>query len=755
MHAASGPVNANDAHHIAHAAPRLYGMTRVLKSALGRSAACLTCIMATAAYPAWAEVENAKEILVTADRIAQSAAAANAARRASPAPLTVIDQVQLTQFGELALGDALRRMPGVTFDGGNRARELRLRGIGDEYAQVLINGLPFIDGNSRRSAQLDRIPSALIARAEILRAPLARYDGQGAAGTLNLILPTRDFASRARFGLSVGDVAQQGFVGDANASLAGQAGAVGGSLLASLQRNRRAESKDTLIFRGDGSANGGELQLNQRAYRQANVVPSFGIDLGTSTKAFVEGLWLWTEEKRVDDRTELLADQRSVRRREVEDRLRVRENGLVRSSIEQAIGGGLLSVMLDWQASREDTERDSKRFTAAGVQDRSRQRTERIRLQRLAPAIALALPLDGHDVRLGADASRLTRKERNTDIQNGVSVPPNLARIYEIEEKRANLFVEDVWQVSEQLRLAGGVRWEWSRTQTEDALGTRGEIENNYLLPHAHLTYQLAPQVDLRAGVSRTLRRPNLRELSPFVSANAGTVVNPDIGGNPRTLPEKIWGLDGGVDFFFAERAGLLAASAFWRRFEDKIEFIAADEGGRIVSRPQNSGKGRLWGLEGEARLPLVGVGLPWATLWGNATLVRTRLTSADAVDGTTRRFLDQPDAVLNGGVDVFIKPLRTTFGAGINWNSGFDQKRRLANGTIRRDETGSIARLDVSARSQITERISLTVSASNLTARTERSLVEISSATGQLQSSTRITEPTYRSLFARIGVTL
>lgn len=696
------------------------------------------------------------EIIVTADRITASAAAAHTVRRASPVPVTVIDQAQLTQFGELALGDALRRMPGVTFDGGNRARELRLRGIGDEYAQVLINGLPFIDGNSRRSAQLDRIPSALIQRAEILRAPLARYDGQGAAGTLNLILPTRDFASRAAFGLSLGDVEQQGFVGDASASLAGRNGILGGSLLASIQRNRRAESKDTFIFKGDGSANGGELQLNRRAFRQANILPSFGLDLGSRTTGFVEGLWLWTEEDRVDDRTELLANQTSVRRREIEDRLRERENGLVRATLEQQIGSaGLLNFMLDWQASREDTERDSRRFTASGVQDRIRQRTERIRLERLAPAVSLFLPLAAHEVRLGADASRMTRRERNTNIENGVPRPPNLARIFDIEEERANVFTEDVWQISEGLRVAGGLRWEWSRTQTQDATGARGEIENNYLLPNISLTYRLTPDVDLRAGASRTLRRPNLRDLSPFVSANAGSVANPDTGGNPETLPERIWGLDGGVDLYFADRTGLLAASIFWRRFEDKIEFVAADEFGRIVSRPQNVGTGRLWGLEAEARLPLDGLGLPRATLWGNATLVRTRVTAADAVNGPTRRFLDQPDAVLNGGVDLYVPLLRTTFGLGVNWNSGFDQQRRLSDGTVRRDEISSVARLDLSARSQIGERFSITLSASNITARSERSLAEILSGTGTLLSATRITEPTYRSLFLRLGVTL
>jgi len=108
--------------------------------------------------------------------------------RESVNAIVVIDAEQLVQFGEQSLGDALRRIPGVTFKGANRAREVRLRGLPDQYTQVLINGRRLLDGNSRRTVEVDRFPTGLVERIEVTRAPRATLDGQGAAGTVNIVL---------------------------------------------------------------------------------------------------------------------------------------------------------------------------------------------------------------------------------------------------------------------------------------------------------------------------------------------------------------------------------------------------------------------------------------------------------------------------------------------------------------------------------------------------------------------------------------
>lgn len=54
------------------------------------------------------------ETVVQADAIDNSAKAANEARQASLNAKTVIDAAQLNQFGDQPLGDALRRVAGVS-----------------------------------------------------------------------------------------------------------------------------------------------------------------------------------------------------------------------------------------------------------------------------------------------------------------------------------------------------------------------------------------------------------------------------------------------------------------------------------------------------------------------------------------------------------------------------------------------------------------------------------------------------------------
>ena len=100
------------------------------------------------------------------------------------------------RFEPLTAGDALKRVPSVTFlsdviesDGA------RLRGLDPGYTQILINGEKVPGANADRSFFLDRIPAELIEQVEIVRSSSARRTGDAVAGTLNIVL--RD-ALRAR-----------------------------------------------------------------------------------------------------------------------------------------------------------------------------------------------------------------------------------------------------------------------------------------------------------------------------------------------------------------------------------------------------------------------------------------------------------------------------------------------------------------------------------------------------------------------------
>lgn len=690
------------------------------------------------------------QVVVTARRISEAAVDAIKARRDAPNPVTVIDAAQLNQFGDQPLGDALRRVSGVSFGGANRAREIQLRGLGVEYTQVLINGRPLIDGNSKRTVQVDRIPSSLVARVEVIQSPLAAIDGQGSSGTVNIILKNRVSGQALELGVGSGYLEKNGWLGDATLAWREQFGALSVSVLGGVQRQRRSESKDALTFSAAGAAAGGTWQINEREFDQINLTPAFALALGEGDTLRFEPTYLRTREDRDDIQTDLQNDQITVRRREIEKRIRVRENYGAFGAWEHVIGeNGRTTVSLDYQSAREDTTRDANRYNAANVIDRTRRRTEDISMERINPAVSVGFGGGAHRFSAGADYSRTTRDETNTDRQNGAALAPNASRIFGIAEKRANAFAQDIITLPNDMVFTAGARLERSRTRTRDAAGAVSNRERTYLLPSAHLSAGLNEATRARLSVARTVRRPDLRELSPTVTANGGTFANPDTGGNPLASPESIWGADAALEHYFANGQGMVSASLFYRDFTNKIEAQSALEAGRVVQRPVNAGDGWARGAQVDGRLPLDALGAPRVTLWSNATYTKTRLTAP--ATGQRRRFVDQPDATANIGVDAEVPSLATTFGLSANWNSGYSQNILATNGTRVINDVGSSVRLDASARVDLSERLTLSISALNLLARRESRRDDTLTAVGALSGYVLTTEPTYRTVYVRL----
>lgn len=101
-------------------------------------------------------------------------------------------------FEPLTVGDALKRVPSVTFlsdvlesDG------VRLRGLDPAYTQILINGEKVPGAGSDSGAFgngadgsffVDRIPAELIERIEIVRSNSANRSGDAMAGAVNIVL---------------------------------------------------------------------------------------------------------------------------------------------------------------------------------------------------------------------------------------------------------------------------------------------------------------------------------------------------------------------------------------------------------------------------------------------------------------------------------------------------------------------------------------------------------------------------------------
>ncbi len=110
-------------------------------------------------------------------------------RTDTPEPVLKYGTDYFQRFEPLTAGDALKRVPSVTFLSDVIESDApQLRGLPPGYTQILINGERVPGGSTDRSFFMDRIPAELIDSVEIVRSSSARRTGDAIAGTLNINL---------------------------------------------------------------------------------------------------------------------------------------------------------------------------------------------------------------------------------------------------------------------------------------------------------------------------------------------------------------------------------------------------------------------------------------------------------------------------------------------------------------------------------------------------------------------------------------
>ncbi|HEY5754939.1 MAG TPA: TonB-dependent receptor [Steroidobacter sp.] len=175
------------------------------------------------------------------------------------------------------------------------------------------------------------------------------------------------------------------------------------------------------------------------------------------------------------------------------------------------------------------------------------------------------------------------------------------------------------------LRLIGGVRIEQTRNdiranrvelvdEEEEVNVTPTSFDREYtdVLPSLNVRYQAAEDVLLRAGVYRSLVRPQIGQLAPrFVVEE--TIEENDDGeeevlregefGNPELKPYDAWNLDLSAEWYLGNN-GVLQAGVFYKRIEDFIvnvvfedsEFLGVEFSEALI--PQNGDEAKVKGFE-------------------------------------------------------------------------------------------------------------------------------------------------------------
>ena len=188
------------------------------------------------------------------------------------------------------------------------------------------------------------------------------------------------------------------------------------------------------------------------------------------------------------------------------------------------------------------------------------------------------------------------------------------------------------------LRAQFGVRYEDAvETVATSAAGATGTwIANAYWLPAATVTWNFADNMQLRLHASRTIARPQFRELAPQIYQDFES--DREFTGNPFLTDSELTNAEARYEYYF-RRGERFSLAGFYKKIDNPIESAAFFAGGgQLRTGFANAPQATLYGVEAELQtyLPLSGLGSGFANqrllLIGNYTYTQSRIRSDDSL---------------------------------------------------------------------------------------------------------------------------
>ena len=213
--------------------------------------------------------------------------------------------------------------------------------------------------------------------------------------------------------------------------------------------------------------------------------------------------------------------------------------------------------------------------------------------------------------------------------------------------------------VGSALRLVGGARYESDRLELDAAstLGAPVAVRRqwNDILPSLALNWKITEHQQLRASASRTLARPEYRELAPITSRD---VVNGEnTQGNETLARTNVTNADLRWEMY-PDEGEVLSVALFAKQFDLPIERVAGSgSGGTSYVFFENAKSADNYGVELElrGRLGRVASALEQLTFFSNATVMKSQIhlfdTTTAAATNLNRRMVGQAPYVLNTGL--------------------------------------------------------------------------------------------------------
>ena len=629
-----------------------------------------------------------KEASVTAAPLPQvtvNAARANETetRRNATASKMIFGREELDRNGDSNVGEILKRLPGVTM-GGPPGRGggggVRMRGLGNGYTQMLVNGERAPAGFSLESLAPDQVE-----RIEVMRGPVAEHSTQAIAGTINIVL--REGYQQKDLQLKLADSVEGG-MHSPNVSLAlpGKRGNMTWLLNAQLMVTRQGDQSEALYQNlNDDGVLVKDQSVASEGTRRTNglhLMPrlSWKFDNG-DTLNFQPMLIA----NRTDGTSRSALTQRVVPPAPEYARalgsqessatfMRAFGNWLHRMDagakldVKFGFGGGrtrntMLRDQYDAGGALIDTFVDADRSSNTGVNTGGK----------YTKSLA-----KGHLLAAGWDLEAGHRSQSTSALKNGSAQFALSGDNLSADTRRVAAFVQDEWDITPQWGVYLGLRWEGIRTSasTPVAGGALHETRSRSAVwsPVLHTVWRIPghDKDQLRASLTQSYRAPQLNDLiAAPVLVQLNDPTRPDRSGNPDLKPELAKGIDLAYEHYIG-KSGIVSASGFVRNIDNLMrraltEYVGPEGDLRYLSRPSNVGRARTSGIELEAKFQLADVmaDAPNLDLRANYSRFWSRV---DGIPGPDNRLDGQAKQTANFGLDYRLKKIPLALGGSYNW---------------------------------------------------------------------------------------
>jgi outer membrane receptor for ferrienterochelin and colicins len=631
----------------------------------------------------------------------KGAATAYDARRNDTASKIVVTQEEILKNGDTTVGEVLKRLPGVTIGGvQGRGGDIRMRGLGAGYTQILLNGEPSPPGFS-----LDSISPDMIERIEVMRAATAEFSTQAIAGGINIVL--KRAVQTAQREIKVGLQDDNGKFGTStNFQLSDKRGIMSYAIGGNVTYGRFDRPSDVLQEEYDLAGKRTILRLadqhNHGSFKALGLSPRVNFNLGpgdiVTWQSFVNASQLRAN---TTERIAQLEGERPARYPGTDVAIRA-DTAMVRSDVSwtrKLAAGAKLEAKAGVNYNQRDTEAPTLPYAPGMRPALDKLVTSTSTEKGVTSTGKYSTPIiEHHALATGWDIGFSTRDEDRIQRETAlIALPPppqppgqgpgqgpgpgpgqqpggpeNLNQVFNADIKRLALYAQDEWQVTERWSVYLGLRWEGIQTTSEGSDYAPVDSKSSVWSPLFQTLWKLpnSKNDQLRLGVTRTYKAPAVNLLIPRrFASNNNTPTSPDQSGNPQLKPELAWGMDLAYEHYLPG-GGLLTASTYLRRIDNSIRNRVDLIDGLWISHPVNAGTANTHGIELEAKLPL-------RALYATAPAVELRANLArnwstlDTVPGPNNRLDSQTPVSGTVGFDYKMDTMPLTAGASFSFQSG------------------------------------------------------------------------------------